>query len=241
MHFIKEIIKFLLSKTISLKFLERLSQNIIYREIIKKKNPKIVSNASGSLKKFNQDSWNETLRHKVWEKIPEHIDINSNIIYLEFGVWKGNSIKYFAEKYKSKDSEFYGFDTFYGFPEKCLDMKKGYYSTSGALPETSDLRIKFIKGLFQESLADFLNKLKPESKKKTVLIHFDAPLHSATLFNLFKLNEQFKSYFFIFDQFGTDECRALNNFSKSTMLDYDLYLASIMNYSPEVVFGKFNN
>jgi len=120
-------------------------------------------------------------------------------------------------------------------------MKKGYYSTSGALPETSDLRIKFIKGLFQESLADFLNKLKPESKKKTVLIHFDAPLHSATLFNLFKLNEQFKSYFFIFDQFGTDECRALNNFSKSTMLDYDLYLASIMNYSPEVVFGKFNN
>jgi len=25
------------------------------------------------------------------------------------------------------------------------------------------------------------------------------------------------------------------------MLDYDLYLASIMNYSPEVVFGKFNN
>ena len=34
----------------------------------------------------------------------------ANIIYLEFGVWKGHSIKYFAAKYKSKDSEFYGFD-----------------------------------------------------------------------------------------------------------------------------------
>lgn len=238
MRFIKDIIKFLFSKIISLKFLERLSQNIIHREIIKKKKPKIVSTISANLKTIKEDRWNKTLRHKVWEKIPEYIDINSEILYIEFGVWEGHSIKYFAEKYKNKNSEFYGFDTFYGFPENCLDMEKGHYSTSGAIPNTNDLRIKFIKGLFQESLSDFLSKLKSESKKKTVLIHFDAPLHSATLFNLFKLNEQFKSYFFIFDQFGTAECRAFNSFSKSTMQDYDLHLVSMLNHSPEVVFGK---
>ena len=241
MLYITTIIKFLFSKILSLNFLERLSQNKIHREIIKVKKPKIVSNISASLKTISPDQWNETLRHKVWEKIPEYIDVNSEVLYLEFGVWEGHSIKYFAEKFKNKNSEFYGFDTFYGCPENCLDMEKGHYSTLGTLPKTNDLRIKFIKGLFQKTLSEFLNKLKSDSKNKTVLVHFDAPLHSATLFNLFKLNEHFKGYFFIFDQFGTAECRAFNSFSQSTMQEYDLHLTSMLNYSPEVVFGKLRN
>ena len=123
----------------------------------------MLSNKQGN-KKIN--SWNEILRYKVWKKIPEYIDTSKDILYLEFGVWEGHSIKFFAEKYKSKNSEYYGFDTFYGFPEDCIDMKKGHYSTSGNTPKTSDSRIKFIKGLFQETLTDFLNKLATESKKK---------------------------------------------------------------------------
>lgn len=241
MYLIKTFIKFLSSKILTLKFSERLSQNIIRRNIIAQKNPKIVSTAAGNPKSFTTNSWNEILRYKVWKKIPEYIDTSKDILYLEFGVWEGHSIKFFAEKYKSKNSEFYGFDTFYGFPEDCLDMKKGHYSTSGDIPKTSDPRIKFIKGLFQDTLTDFLEKLATESNKKTVLIHFDAPLHSATLFTLFKLDEKFKDYYFIFDQFGTDECRAFNSYSQSTMREYDLFLASMWNRAPEVVFGKFNN
>ena len=147
MYLIKTFIKFLSSKILTLKFSERLSQNIIRRNIIAQKNPKIVSTAAGNPKSFKINSWNEILRYKVWKKIPEYIDTSKDILYLEFGVWEGHSIKFFAEKYKSKNSEFYGFDTFYGFPEDCLDMKKGYYSTSGDIPKTSDTRIKFIKGL----------------------------------------------------------------------------------------------
>ena len=164
MHLIKTFIKFLSSKILTLKFLERLSQNIIRRNIIAHKNPKIVSTAVGNPKNFKNDSWNEILRYKVWEKVPEYIDANKDILYLEFGVWEGHSIKFFAEKYKSKNSEFYGFDTFYGFPEDCLDMKKGHYSTSGNTPKTSDSRIKFIKGLFQETLtADWVDSLKVQN------------------------------------------------------------------------------
>ena len=239
MSFIKIFIKFLFSKIVTLKILERFSQNLIWRNILLKKKPKIVSSISGNSKKTSVDSWNKVLRHKVWDKIPEHINVSKDILYLEFGVWKGHSIKYFADKYKSPSSEFYGFDTFYGFPEKCLDMEKGHYSTSGEMPQINDVRIKFIKGLFQETLPIFLKKIKFESKDKTVLIHFDAPLHSATLFNLFKLSEKFTNYYFIFDQLGTEECRALNNFNKSTLTDYDLYFASLWNHAPEVVFGKF--
>ena len=166
MYLIRTFIKFLSSKILTLKFSERLSQNIIRRNIIAQKNPKIVSTAAGNPKSFKINSWNEILRYKVWKKIPEYIDTSKDILYLEFGVWEGHSIKFFAEKYKSKNSEFYGFDTFHGFPEDCLDMKKGHYSTSGDIPKTSDPRIKFIKGLFQETLTDFLEKLATESKKK---------------------------------------------------------------------------
>ena len=235
---IKTFIKFLFSRIITLKFLERLSQNIIWREILAKKRPKIVSSVTGTLK---GDLWDKLLRYKVWEQIPEHIDTNKDILYLEFGVWKGDSIKYFAEKFKSKNSEFYGFDTFLGMPDGWRHMEKGHYSTSGNTPKINDERVKFIKGLFQETLPNFLNNLNPESKKKTIVIHLDAVLHSSTLFTLFKLDEYIKNYYFVFDQLGTDECRAFDSFNKSKLKDYDLYLASMWNHGPEVVFGKFKN
>ena len=63
----------------------------------------------------------------------------------------------------------------------------------------------------------------------------------STLFTLFKLDEHMKNYYFIFDQLGTDECRAFNNFNVSKQKDYDLYLASMWNHGPEVVFGKYKN
>jgi hypothetical protein len=238
MLYVKTFIKFLFSRIVTLKFLERLSQNIIWRQILAKKRPKIVSTVSGIL---TGNSWDKLLRHKVWEQIPKHINIDKDILYLEFGVWKGDSIKYFAEKFKSENSEFYGFDTFQGMPDNWRHMKKGHYSTLGDTPQINDTRVKFVKGLFQETLPNFLENLKPESKKKIIVIHLDAVLHSSTLFTLFKLDEHIKNYFFIFDQLGTDECRAFNNFNESKQKDYELYLASMWNHGPEVVFGKYKN
>ncbi len=238
MSIIRRIIKYLLSKLFTLKFLERLSQNMIWREILKRKKPKITTSINGNL---NADSWDKLLRHTVWDEIPEYIDVNKDILYMEFGVWKGESIKYFSKKYTSKNSEFYGFDTFYGLPNKWGKLEKGCYSTSGEIPKIDDNRVKFVKGLFQDTLPDFLNKLSDESLKKTILIHFDSVLYSSTLFTLFKLSEYTKNYFFLFDQLATDECRAFYSFNESKIKDYDLYLACKYNDAPEVVFGKFKN
>ena len=238
MFTIKRTIKYLFSKLVTLKFLERLSQNKIWREILEEKKPKIISSVTG---KLDEDSWNSRLRYKVWDKIPEYIDTNEDILYIEFGVWKGLSINYFAKKFTNKNSEFYGFDTFYGMPNKWRMLEKGHYSTLGKTPEIDDVRVKFFKGLFQDTLPDFLNKLSEESKRKTVLIHFDSVLYSSTLFTLFKLSEYKNSYYFLFDQMSTDECRAFHSFNIAKKKDYDLYLASKYNDAPEVVFGKFKN
>ena len=107
--------------------------------------------------------------------IRDSINIDKDILYLEFGVWKGDSIKYFAEKFKSKNSEFYGFDTFQGMPDNWRHMKKGHYSTLGDTPQINDTRVKFVKGLFQETLPNFLENLKPESKKKIIVGHLIWP------------------------------------------------------------------
>ena len=60
MLFLKTFIKFLSSKITTLKFLERLSQNIIWRKIMAKKRPKIVSSATG---KLNAESWDNLLNY----------------------------------------------------------------------------------------------------------------------------------------------------------------------------------
>ena len=55
------------------------------------------------------------------------------------------------------------------------------------------------------------------------------------------LDEYIKNYYFVFDQLGTDECRAFNSFNEAKLKKYDLYFASKYNGAPEVVFGKFKD
>ena len=196
MYLIRTFIKFLSSKILTLKFSERLSQNIIRRNIIAQKNPKIVSTATGNPKSFKINSWNEILRYKVWKKIPEYIDTSKDILYLEFGVWEGYSIDYFSKLYKNPNSRFHGFDTFTGMPENWMHMRKGHYDKSGNIPKFNDTRIKFHKGMFQDTLKSFLKELDGQAQKKIVIINFDAVLHSSTLY--FYFLQQSEPFAFIF-------------------------------------------
>ena len=48
-----------------------------------------------------------------------------------------------------------------------------------------------------------------------------------------------EEYHFIFDQLGTDECRAFNSFNDAKQKNFELLLMSEWNHAPEVVFGKY--
>ena len=164
-----------------------------------------------SIQISNNFKWDKKkIRFDVWDKFISKEDIvNQKIQYLEFGVYKGESIKYFANKLLNKENIFIGYDTFFGLPTDWQSAQKGMFSTDGKVPETDDKRIRFVKGIFQKT---FDNSIIDKSIK--TIIHFDADMYSSTLFLLFKLHETLDEYHFIFDELEGEELRALKDYMK---------------------------
>lgn len=135
---------------------------------------------------------------------------------LEFGVFEGYSLNFFASLNRHPQSVFYGFDSFEGLPEDWHETrKKGHFSTGGSLPQTDDPRLHFVKGWFNQSLPRFWEEQPGlvksiRSGERELVVHFDADLFSSTLYVLSSLAHRFESYRFIFDDFIVDELRALH-------------------------------
>lgn len=120
--------------------------------------------------------------------------------YLEFGVESGNSFKWWLENATHVKSRFYGFDTFEGLPEKWGVYKKG--AMMSEIPTVNDIRAKFIKGLFQNTLPDFLKQNNLNSQVRNI-IHLDADLFSSTLYVLTSLAPYIKKGdILLFDEFN---------------------------------------
>ena len=182
--------------------------------------------------KFN-DFYNRKVKYENRFQLHEFIlneEIkNQAIDYLEFGVASGIAFRWWVEQNKNPDTSFYGFDVFTGLPEDFGVMKKHHYDTQGSTPKIDDNRINFIKGLFQESVPQFLIDYRSDKRK---VIHMDADLYSSTLYVLTRLLPLLKKDdIIIFDEFGvpTHEFRAFSDTVNSYHLKYEL-LAAINNY-----------
>lgn len=153
-------------------------------------------------------------REAMWDFIMSRS--SAQIDYLEFGVHEGHSILYWAERTKSPNSRFFGFDTFTGLPEDWSNSyKRGHFDTGGRVPQTEDARVEFITGLFQDTLPAFLEKFTPRSQ---LIVNNDSDLYSSTLFCLTKLDKILtKGSVLIFDEFGDvlNEFRAFHDYLAS--------------------------
>ena len=138
------------------------------------------------LNDFYKPVRNYSNREKSFEMIAEHYQLDKTpVTYLEFGVASGHSFKWWMNKCTNSDSRFYGFDTFEGLPEVWGLYAQGDMSYS--TPVVDDSRGLFIKGIFQDTLNDFLDKHRSELKQTKKVMHMDADLFSATLFALSQL------------------------------------------------------
>jgi len=138
-------------------------------------------------------------RTELWKFCLNKIE-NHPTDYLEFGVYEGESIKWWLENMKNPESRLFGFDSFEGLPEDWHDgLKQTLFDCSGKIPQIDDKRVVFVKGLFQDTLQNFISGYKPQSR---IIVHIDSDLYSSALFCLTKLDHLMKKgTIIIFDEF----------------------------------------
>jgi len=170
----------------------------------------------------------------TWDFSINLIGEDAPIIFIEFGVFNGRSIRYFSERFKNTESLLLGLDTFEGLPEawdtQGNTLPKGTFSTDGKLPDIKDKRVCFFKGLFQETVSQWMNILL-DHNDKVLIAHFDADLYSSTLFGLTKIAATGKQFYCIFDEFYGDECRAFSDFKSAYHYNSQLLASGARGYS----------
>ena len=173
-------------------------------------------------------------RSDIWDEALESI-AQKELVYIEFGVFQGESIKYFAAKNDNPDSLFLGLDSFEGLPEAWAGNPKGVFSTFSKTPDLDDPRVRFINGWFVDSWAklDFDGVLLGN-----LMVHFDADLYSSTMFALSSIDSLKQDYWAVFDEFSGQEASALSDY----LAAYDAKVEFIAKQNwrgyPEVVLCK---
>lgn len=168
-------------------------------------------------------------RKSLYSQINSDID-DVAIDYCEFGVFKGASMKYWSKLNTNSNSRFYGFDTFSGLPENWENftggLKKGTFDTKGHTPAIDDGRVLFYKGLFQDTLPDFLTNY---DSNNILVVNIDADLYSSTLFVLTQMHSLLKKgSIVIFDEFSSvlNEFRAFEDYCLAYNVDFELLTRS---------------
>jgi macrocin-O-methyltransferase TylF-like protien len=160
----------------------------------------------------------ESSRHQLFNLIAAGIR-DRKVLYLEFGVREGQSIRYWAGLLKNPGSMLHGFDSFEGLPEAFnITHGKFAFSTHGMVPIVEDPRVKFFKGWFEETLPDY-----SVPDHDVMVVNFDADLYSSTKTVLGFLKDQIRvGTYLYFDEFNDryHELRAFDEFLKETGLNF---------------------
>lgn len=102
------------------------------------------------------------------------------MLYLEFGVFSGASLRWWVENNSDQRSQFVGFDSFEGLPEDWNRHRpKGVFGRFGEPPRVDDARCSFEVGWFRETVPRFFRRL--DRKNVPIVVHCDADLYSSTL------------------------------------------------------------
>ncbi len=168
-------------------------------------------------------------RFSLYQHITSSETNNYPIDYLEFGAAQGSSFRWWVQNNSNPQSNFYGFDTFEGLPEDWRPFKAGDMSAGSKTPDIADVRVKFYKGLFQQTLPGFIKKYNGNNRK---VIHMDADLYTSTLYTLTGLAPLLKKEdIILFDEYlvPSHEFLAFDNFVKSYYLNVEL-IGAANNY-----------
>jgi hypothetical protein len=136
------------------------------------------------------------------------------VLYLEFGVFQGASMREWSRLLRHPQAMLHGFDSFEGLPQDWNAFNaQGMFRTDG-VPQIDDPRVHFHRGWFNQTLPSF--QIPPH---ESLVINVDADLYSSTCTVLDALVLQMRPGTYIyFDEFSDrqHELRAFDEFLKRT-------------------------
>lgn len=157
---------------------------------------------------------------------------------LEFGVWKGESINFFASAVPN--SKLFGFDSFEGLEEDWygFELARGTFDLGGKLPKV-EKNVILKKGWFEDTLPDFRSLLGNE---QVAILHLDADTYKPTAYVLAELVPNIGvGTIVIFDEyFGypnwrLHEFKAWQEFVKTNQISYRYIAYSAMQCAVEII------
>lgn len=111
-------------------------------------------------------------REQVYDAIAAAV-ANDPVLYLEFGVWRGESLRWWSNALHNPDAALHAFDSFEGLPEDWDPrFPKGSFSAGGKLPDIQDPRVKLFVGWFSETLPAYHPPRCP-----TLIINIDCDVY----------------------------------------------------------------
>ena len=159
-------------------------------------------------------------RRALYEDVVRMELLTGPIVYLEFGTFEGESIKWWLSINDHRESRFVGFDSFRGLPEPFRSYKAGHFSTEP--PKIHDPRCRIVVGLFQQALPEFLATYRPCGRQ---VVFMDADLFSSTAFVLQHIGPYLRTGdLLMFDEFHIwmHEFRAFMSFLAAFPLEYQV-------------------
>lgn len=116
-------------------------------------------------------------RNDVFSEVAAAVE-DKQVLYLEFGVFEGASMRFWSNALKHPSATLHGFDSFEGLPDD-FDVNgpyvKGTFDVGGQPPQIADPRVTFFKGWFDETLATY-----QVPAHEVLVLNLDADLYSST-------------------------------------------------------------
>ena len=121
-------------------------------------------------------------------------------LFLEFGVFKGDSINLFSESLNKIDAKIYGFDAFKGLKDEWVTEEynpAGTFDLKGVKPKVKN-NVQLVDGWVEDTVKNFLSN----NNKKISFVHFDLDTYESTLYVLKLIKNKFQSgTIILFDEF----------------------------------------
>jgi hypothetical protein len=146
---------------------------------------------------------------------------DQRVLYLEFGVSHGYSMRYWSNLLTHPEAVLHGFDSFEGLPETWNELNpQGQFTTNGDVPVFDDPRVRLFKGWFEDVLPHYE---WPEHDR--LVVNLDADLYSSTRYVLdFVAPHLTPGSFVYFDEFmdRQHELRAFDEFLGTSGMSFTL-------------------